>query len=280
MTDILYYIFDTLLLAPSIIIIFSIRKNDPFRFHWLSMVLGIIFLLIGDFGYTYSGQVSAEFLEEILIIWKIFYAISYLLFATGIYWYGRIKRILFDKEVEIILNNTQIAYEKVVKYEDYYENEHKIEIKDVKEESNDEFEIIKITTGLLQKAENYIDILFTKNLFLSVGKINQILNSINQENLSQIRILEPLSKNRSISDQLLVHKNKQVLVQYFQRHIDFNAIIFLVDNQYLLIIEIKIDTKEDKNFHKVTYTNNYPKVLTWINLFERIWMTELANRIS
>ena len=60
------------------------------------------------------------------------------------------------------------------------------------------------------------------------------------------------------------------------QHLEYDS----TSRQLILIIEIKSDVKQDGIFYKTTYTKNYSKVLTRNNLFDRLWMWNLANRIS
>jgi len=127
-TDLLYYILDIILLAPSIIILLNFNKNNPFIFHWFSITLGITILVIGDLGYTYSTLISEEFIEATHSIWNIFYAIAYIFFVVGLFWYVKIKRMLYDKEIENIKRNSEALHENLSKYEDYYGVDKKNEV--------------------------------------------------------------------------------------------------------------------------------------------------------
>ena len=284
-TDLLYYILDLLMLAPSIFIVLNLNKNNIFIFHWLSIALGITFLTIADLGYTYAAQISEELIVKTHSLWNIFYAIAYILLIAGIFWYGKIKHILYDKEVNNILKSVQVFYTTLSKNE--HINHHddiarKIEFsQDIKGNK----EIFKTMIELLQKAEKDINILFTKASFLIINETNEIFDFVNlltdKKNYPHIRILAPLSENRNIIDQTLSIKSEQIQIQYFERPINFDAIIFLIDNKLLFIIDIKPElSNNNENFYNAKYTNISSNVLIYTNLFERIWLSEVSNRVS
>ena len=284
-TDLFYYILDLLMLAPSIFIVLNLNKNNPFIFHWLSITVGITFLTIADLGYTYTDQISEELILKTHTIWNIFYAIAYILLIAGIFWYVKIKHILYDKEVNNILKNVQVFYKSLSKHEINHHDDiaHKIEF-DEHIKGNEE--IFKTMIELLQRAEKDINILFTKKSFLVINKTKEIFDFVNQitdkKKYPHVRILAPLSENRNIIDQILSKKTEQIQVQYFERPINFDAIIFLVDNKLLFIIDIKpeADDNNNENFYNARYTNNSSNILIYTNLFERIWLSEVSNRVS
>ena len=280
-TDLLYYILDILMLAPSIFIVLNLNRNNPFIFHWLSITLGITFITLGDLGYTYSAQLSEEFIIKTHTIWNIFYGIAYILLIAGILWYGKIKQILYDKEVDRILKNAQIFYKLLNNDETItsYEIIRKSEFNEIIEGN---IEIFKIVIELLQQAKRDINILFTKESFLTIDKTKVIFDFIHQitkkQNHPNVRILAPLSENIIINREVII--NSQIQIQYFQRPINFDAIVFLIDNKVLFIIEIKLDVNDNYNFYNARYTNNPSNVLIYTNLFERIWLSEISNRVS
>jgi len=48
----------------------------------------------------------------------------------------------------------------------------------------------------------------------------------------------------------------------------------------LFIIETKPSRMNDENIYNATYTNNNVKLLVYINIFERTWLSEMANQIN
>ena len=293
-TDLLYYIFDLVMLAPSIFILLHINKNSLLIFHWLSITLGIAFLTIGDLGYTYSAQISEQLIVSTHTIWNIFYATAYILLIAGIFWYGKIKQILFNKETNTVLKSMQI-FEELKKY---YVNEDDSNVGPAPYEFNENIKgslnISKNAIKLLQKAETEIDILVAKESFLTINNITEVFDFINkfvhQKNNINIRILVPLSLLSSSSphslsetkqyDWVSLIKNNQVKIQYFERNINLDAIVFLIDNKYLFSIDIKPEDINKPDLYNARYTNNQSVQLVYSNIFERMWLSEISNRIS
>ncbi len=281
LTNFLYYALDIILLAPSIIILLNLNKQNPFIFHWFSITLAIAILVAGDLGYTYSAQISDELIEATHWIWDIFYVISYLFFVVGIFWYIKIKRMLYDKEIDNIKTNTTISYENVSKYEEYDYTDKKY---DINENIHDKEQILTAIQEMIQNTNKHIDILLTIKSPSVHDDFKEILNILNQnlkiKNSLNVRILQPAEQNRNNYTMLLKRNNENVLIQYFETTFIFEAIIIIIDNEYLFIIEIKQSGVNGKNAYNARFTNNRLKLLSYISLFERTWLSEIASHIS
>ena len=194
LTNILYYVEDIFLLVSSVVIIITIKKNNILIFHWLSLTLGITFLTVADLGYTYSAQISNELISETHSFWNILYAIADMLIIAGIFWYGKIKSILYDEEIENILQNTSNFHKNLSKYDfSHFDGfDHKREIK---KNFKDKKETFETAVDIIQKAEREIDVLFTKESFLLISYMDEVINLLNivsnKKNRINIRILAP-----------------------------------------------------------------------------------------
>jgi len=289
LTDILYYVEDIFLLVSSVVIIITIKKNNVLIFHWLSLTLGITFLTVADLGYTYSAQISNELISQTHSFWNIFYAIANMLIIAGIFWYGKIKSILYDEEIENILQNTYNFHKNLSKYDfSHFDGfDHK---KEIKKNFKDKKETFESAVDIMQKAEREIDVLFTKESFLLISYMDEVINFLNivsnKKNRINIRILAPVLKNRERllknrhSNIIFSEKSDNILLKYFERDINFDAIFFIVDNTLLFLISTESNNINSENDYNVTYTDNKSQILIYSNLFERIWLSETANKIS
>jgi hypothetical protein len=104
----LYYVFDALMLVPALVILFNLKKKDPFIFHWIFITVALILLVIGDVGYTYFSIISESLLQEFEWLWSIIYALGYLFLGIGIYWFDRIKNTLQDKKINLFLEKDEM----------------------------------------------------------------------------------------------------------------------------------------------------------------------------
>lgn len=280
-TDFLYYVLDIILLAPSIVILLNFNKNNPFIFHWFSITLGIAVLVIGDLGYTYSTFISDEFIEATHSIWNIFYAIAYVLFVTGLFWYIKIKRMLYDKEIDNIKRNAEVLHENLSKYEDYDDIDKKNE---VNENIHDKKQIFSAVQEIIEDTDKDIDILLTIKSRAHSSELDEIrkllIKNLKEEGPLNIRILQRIEENGNNNNVTFKANDKKFMIRNFVRPLVFEAIVFIVDYEYLFIIEIKPSEINDKNIYNASYTNNKVKLLVYINIFERTWLSETANQIN
>ena len=281
LTDFLYYVLDIILLAPSIVILLNFNKNNPFIFHWFSITLGIAILVIGDLGYTYSMLISDEFIEATHSIWNIFYAIAYVFFVTGLFWYIKIKRMLYDKEIDNIKRNAISLQENLSKYEDY-DDVHKEN--EVDENIYDKQQIFRAVQEIIRDTEKDIDILLTIKSTSHRNELNEIkrilVQNLKDRSSLNVRILQRMEENENNEDSFFTGMDKNLIIQNFVPTIVFEAIVFIVDYEYLFVIEIKPSELNEKNIFTAAHTNNKVKLLVYINIFERTWISETANKIN
>ncbi len=79
-----YPILDGILLVPSMVILWSLRRGDPSSFNWLLMSMAFVLLAIGDIGFGYSFALAPDMAEESEWIWALFYNTGYICIAFGV----------------------------------------------------------------------------------------------------------------------------------------------------------------------------------------------------
>ena len=85
--SVFYPIIDGILLIPSIIIFWSLRKGDSSHMHWFLMSASFVMVTIGDIGFGYSFALSPEVAGEYEWIWSIFFNTCYVCMAAGGIWF-------------------------------------------------------------------------------------------------------------------------------------------------------------------------------------------------
>lgn len=79
-----YPLLDGILLVPSIVILWSLRKGDPTAFNWLLLSLAFILLTIGDVGFGYSFGLAPDIAENYEWVLAIFYNAGYVCIAASV----------------------------------------------------------------------------------------------------------------------------------------------------------------------------------------------------
>ena len=85
--SVFYPIIDGIVLIPSMIIFWSLRKGDPSHMHWFLMSASFVMVTIGDIGFGYSFALSPEVAGEYEWIWSIFFNTCYVCMAAGGIWF-------------------------------------------------------------------------------------------------------------------------------------------------------------------------------------------------
>ena len=85
--SVFYPIIDGMLLIPSMIIFWSLRKGDPSHMHWFLMSASFVMVTIGDIGFGYSFALSPDVAGEYEWIWSIFFNTCYVCMAAGGIWF-------------------------------------------------------------------------------------------------------------------------------------------------------------------------------------------------
>lgn len=96
-----YPVFDGILLVPSMVILWSLRKGDPSSSQWIMMSISFMVLTIGDIGFGYSFALAPSVAGEFEWIWALFYNTGYILIAAGIVWYSKLgKTNTFSSDIQ------------------------------------------------------------------------------------------------------------------------------------------------------------------------------------
>jgi hypothetical protein len=90
--SLLYPIIDGLILIPSLVIFWSLRRTDPTSMHWLLMSVAFVISIVADVGFGYSFALSPDIAAEYEWIWSIFFNACYVFLAAGGVWYYMISR--------------------------------------------------------------------------------------------------------------------------------------------------------------------------------------------
>ncbi|MDQ2684561.1 MAG: HAMP domain-containing histidine kinase, partial [Thermoproteota archaeon] len=108
--------------------------------------------------------------------------------------------------------------------------------------------------------------------------IIDLLKQKGQENL-RIRILSPLG-NTTNEILLLSHHNKDknqslenIIVRQIVKQQNIKSILLMVDNKYLLSVELKDDLKKvfEDAIGLATYSTSKPTILSYTSIFETLW---------
>jgi hypothetical protein len=95
-----YPLLDGILLVPSIVILWSLRKGDPTAFNWLLLSLAFILLTIGDIGFGYSFGLAPDMAENYEWILANFYNAGYVCIAAS---------VLYSLMLDRFLNRTHLT---------------------------------------------------------------------------------------------------------------------------------------------------------------------------
>lgn len=93
-----YPVLDGILLAPAILILWSIRNGKLGATHWMLISLSMIFVAIADSGFGYSAVLDINSVQKEIWIWNILYNASYLSIAFALLWYNRF--FIFNEKKE------------------------------------------------------------------------------------------------------------------------------------------------------------------------------------
>ena len=100
MVSLSYPLLDGILLVPSMVILWSLRKGDPSSNQWKMLSVSFVLLTIGDIGFGYSFALAPSVAEEFEWVWAIFYNTGYICIVAGVLW-----SISFTNNRQFINNN-------------------------------------------------------------------------------------------------------------------------------------------------------------------------------
>jgi hypothetical protein len=202
--------------------------------------------------------------KEYAWIWDLLYNLSYILLAGALFWYDRLIQILNKKIDQSILVNKK-------RFQFLWEKQDKAEIIGNNSYSYIDKENIKDTLNtLITNAKNEISSLifiqkkYNHNL---IAKLNLLLTDSKIINNLKIRILFDNIFNLKL---LLSRKPATLDIQYVKIDKIFRSdmIIFIIDQQHLLFIDLKKDMSSNNLL--ATYTANSNIILQFSSLFENL----------
>ena len=245
---ILYHIADAIILIPALVLLWNLRHEKLLYFHRALISLFVILNTFANVGYIFTFNSGINIIIEYAWIWDLVYNLSYILLAGALFWYDKLIQILNKKiDQSIILNTKQFQF--------LLEKQNKSKIIRNNSYSYIDKENIKDTINtLITNAKNEISLLtfiHKKHSHNLIMNLNSLLTDSNISNTLKIRILF----NNIFNLKLLLSTNPANLnIQYIKIGKIFRSdmIIFIIDNQHLLFIDLKQDI--DPNNFLATYS--------------------------
>ena len=261
---ILYHIADTIILIPALVLLWNLRHEKLLYIHRALISLFVIFNTFADVGYIFTFNSGINIIIEHAWIWDLLYNLSYILLAGALFWYDRLIQILNKKiDQSIIVNKKQFQF--------LWEKQDKAEIIENNSYSYIDKENIKDTLNtLITNAKNEISSLifiqkkYDHNL---IPNLNLLLTDSKIINNLKIRILFDNIFNLKL---LLSRKPATLDIQYVKidKKLRSDMIIFIIDHQHLLFIDLKKDMSP--NDLLATYTANNNIILQLSSLLENL----------
>jgi hypothetical protein len=260
----LYFATDAVVIFPCIPILFSLRKNDPFKFHWFLIALSVLVLVTVDQVYTFIASVNEDLLTTIEWLLSFIYSIGYLLLSTSIVWFDKIKEILEYKKF-----SDRLRY---ARENDLDINDHENEFKETLDGSNKALENM---LSISEKAKEQLDILFTQYVIQKrdiIQLVNALVKMTRKNKLLNIRILLPSPK----LDEAVVTSNmsSRLLIKYFDRQLSSNTVTSILDSEVMYVVGSDSGKIGNSDRFFMREVINEPKIHVSVALFERMWMLE------
>jgi hypothetical protein len=257
-----YYLSDAVLIFPCIPIILSMRRKDPFVFHWLLVTMAVMVIVSADIGYIFIASVSDELIQDTGWLWAFVYSIAYILLTASVIWFDRIKTILDYKK-----------YSETLKVR--LENESAGNTSDDRpvETFEDDSQLLATLSQLLRNAEDSIDMLFVRYFIkqeIFVRIINILYEITRKNKLLNIRILLPSSESRN---KILSNNNQRIVIKYFDRRLSSNTATIILDGDSIHEFGSRSENTSNPTYFVQNITNESRKQLHW-TLFETIWLIE------
>ena len=261
---ILYHIADAIILIPALVLLWNLRHEKLLYFHRALISLFVILNTFANVGYISTFNSGINIITEHAWIWDLLYNLSYILLAGALFWYDKLIQILNKKiDQSIILNTKQFQF--------LWEKQDKVEIIGNNSYSYIDKENIKDTLNtLITNAKNEISLLtfiHKKHSHNLIMNLNLLLTESKIIDNLKIRILF----NNIFNLKLLLSRKPATLdIQYVKidKKLRSDMIIFIIDHQHLLFIDLKQDI--DPNNFLATYTANSNIILQFSSLFENL----------
>ena len=147
----------------------------------------------------------------------------------------------------------------------------------------DPVEMQKIGNDIIESAKKEILIIFSSARAFyrqdKAGTLDLLKRTADQNPNLKVRILTSISE-RLKEDQIV---DVDLGIRYIEPSMQTRVTVLIVDRRYSLTIELKDDNKENSSeaIGLATYSNSKPTVLSFVSIFESLWMqTELYQQIK
>jgi hypothetical protein len=258
-----YYISDAVVIFPCIPIILYSPKNDPFIFHWLSVVLSVFILVAADVGYTFMATINEELLQSIEWLWSFVYSVGYILLTVSIFWFSKLKQILEYKKFSENLVNEQDDSDRNNREDDFMK---KLE---------NSTQITSTMRVIVQKAERDIDILFTQYIFQKseiIKFINMLADITVKNKLLNIRVLLP--SHTFYEEDIPSTIRSKISIKYFDSPLSSKGIASIIDSHSMYILSSGSTSTNGRGLYFIQHVKNESKLQVYVVLFERMWLYE------
>ena len=240
-TDLVYYIFDGIILFPSISILLSVIKKDPVSIHRILISLFTISTIAGDFGYFYLlSSTNEEIAAQWEWLWVMLYAFSYMFVAFAGLWYSRII-LLTHKHNNAIIKKNQNRFQTFwnLSKEQRQEEDVKQVRKLIHIHNSDDFQqsLIKLTDNAQEISLLYLHPSTSSDKQVNI--FNKLIDLLFKMNNPKIRILLPNYDYSEVVNFLNVSKNIQRIqirqLNNSQLNSQFNSPISIIINRNCFI---------------------------------------------
>ena len=271
---ILYHIADGVILIPALVLLWNLRDEKFLYIHIALISLFVILNTFANVAYIFTFNSGINIVTYNAWIWDLLYNLSYILLAGALFWYDKLIQILNKKIDQIFIVNKkqfQFLWEKQDKAEIIGNDYSYIDKENIKDTLN----------TLITNAKNEIALLifiqkkYNHNL---IANLNLLLTDSKNSNNLKIRILFDNIFNLKL---LLSRKPATLDIQYVKidKILRSDMIIFIIDHQHLLFIDLKKDMSPNNLL--AIYTANSNIILQFSSLFENLLnLSELRERSS
>lgn len=258
---ILYHIADGIILIPALVLLWNLRHKKILYLHKALISLFVILNIFANVGYIFTFNSGINIIREHAWIWDLLYNISYILLAGGLFWYDRLIEILYKKIDQSVILNKKLFFliKQQNKFEIIGDNSH---VYIEKENINDTI------NKLITNAKNEISLL----IYIQNKYSHSLIRNLNLS-LTTFKISNPNPKIQILFDNLVNLKlllftkptNLDIQYQKIAKILRADMIIFIIDQQHLIFIDIKNDM--DPNTLLAIYSTNSNIILQFRNLF-------------
>lgn len=261
--SILYHIGDISLLILSILNLVCLSKKDPYIFHWFLFSISMIFLSIGDAGYTLAAQISEELILNTEWTWEMFYSFSYLFLLSSIIYYIKILGVI-NRGIHTALLDEHMKNKESNTSQQEQSNKEFIE-------KIDGTQVNPALKTMIKTVTEELDIFVGNSQYLDYKELKDIVLNLKTLTNKAIRIVFVGKFEKSIKDSM---KDNEV-IEIVDPGIQVEEISFFIkDRQEVVILEKGKQDKQNDKFFTTTHTNIETYLQTYITLFERLWLKQ------